>query len=418
VHEVVVTGMGIVCPIGVGAEAVWASVENRRSGIRLAPELADAAALVPIAGDVANFDAKEFVKPRKSLKVMSRETQLGFAAAEMAWAHARLDDAGVDPDRLGVTCGSNMFCPEVPELAAACHASDSGGGKFDFTKWGNEGLREVFPLWLLKYLPNMAPAHVSIVHDARGPSNSIVAGDTSGLLALIEAADVVGRGHADVMLAGGASSAIGWMDLLWHGGARLSRRIDEPERACRPFDADRDGMVGAEGAAIFVLETRAHAEARGIKPLARIVAYGRRYEPSTDSYQPTGRGIQQAIEAALEMAGAKPDDVGHVNAHGLSTELDDRIEAEAIRKTLADVPVTAPKSFVGNIGAGSGAVELAVSLIGLERCLVPPTLNYETPDPKCPVNVVTELTPARTPTVLVLNHRTTGQAVSLLVEAL
>ncbi|HEX6961113.1 MAG TPA: beta-ketoacyl-[acyl-carrier-protein] synthase family protein [Lacipirellula sp.] len=416
-HEVVITGLGIVCPIGVGADAVWASIRTGRSGVRAVPELAVAGAPIPIAGDVADFDPKEWVKPRKSLKVMSRETQLGFAAAEMAWAHAQLDDAGVEPERLGVTCGSNMFCPEVPELAAACHASDAGGGTFDFSRWGNLGLREVFPLWLLKYLPNMAPAHVSIVHDARGPSNSIVAGDTSGLLAIIEAADVVARGHADVMLAGGASSAFGWMDVLWHNGARQSRRIDEPQRACRPFDADRDGWVAAEGAALFVLETRAHAEARGVKPLARIAGYGRRYEPSTDFYQPTGRGIQQAIEAALQMAGLKRDDVGHVNAHGLSTELDDRIEAEAIRQTLGDAPVTAPKSLLGNTGAGSGAVELAVSLLGLQHDAIPATLNYDTPDPKCPVNVVTELTPSRARSALVLNHRTTGQAVSLLVTA-
>jgi 3-oxoacyl-[acyl-carrier-protein] synthase II len=417
VHEVVITGLGIVCPIGVGAEAVWHSVRNRTSGVRSVPELVVAGAPIPIAGDVAEFDPKEFVKPRKSLKVMSRETQIGFTAAEMAWEHAQLEGAGVDPDRLGVTCGSNMFCPEVPELAAGCHASDAGNGQFDFTRWGNSGIREVFPLWLLKYLPNMAPAHVSIAHDARGPSNSIVAGDTSGLLALIEAADVVARGHADVMIAGGVSSTFAWMDLMWHGGARLSRRIEEPDRACRPFDADRDGMVGGEGAAIFVLETRTHAKARGIQPLARIAGFGRRYEPSADGYQPTGQSIQQAIQATLEMAGAKPGDVGHVNAHGLSTELDDRIEAQAIRATLGDVPVTAPKSFFGNIGAGGGAVELAVSLLGLQHDLVPPTLNYETPDPECPINVVAELSPSQKPTVLKLSHRTTGQAVAMLVEA-
>ena len=409
--------MGIVCPIGVGAEAVWASIERRSSGVRLVPELSAAGFVVPIAGEVVDFDPKEYVKPRKSLKVMSRETQLGFAAAEMAWAHARLDGSPADPERIGVTCGSNMFCPEAAELAAGCHASDAGGGKFDFTRWGTDGLREVFPLWLLKYLPNMAPAHVSIARDARGPSNSIVAGDTSGLLALIEAADVVGRGHADVMLAGGASSTLGLMDLVWHAGARLSRRIAEPERACRPFDADRDGAVGAEGAAIFVLERRAHAEARGVPPLARLAGYGRRYEAATASYAPTGQSIRQAIGAALEMAGATAADVGHVNAHGLSTELDDRIEAEAIRRVLDDVPVTAPKSYFGNVGAGSGAVELAMSFLSLERGLVAPTLNYETPDPKCPVNVVTEMAPSRRPTAMVLNHRTTGQAVALLVEA-
>jgi 3-oxoacyl-[acyl-carrier-protein] synthase II len=417
VPEVVVTGLGIVCPIGIGADAVWASVESRTSGVRAVPELVEAALPIPIAGDVADFDPKEFVKPRKSLKVMSRETQLGFTASEMAWADAGLEGASIDPDRLGVTSGSNMFCPEMPELAAACHASDSGDGIFDFNRWGNTGLREVFPLWLLKYLPNMAPAHVSIAHDARGPSNSIVAGDVSGLLALIEAADVVARGHADVMLAGGASSSIGWMDLIWHAGARLSHRIDEPERACRPFDADRDGMVGGEGAAMFVLETREHALARGAKPLARIAGYGRRYESATASYRPTGQSIAQAIDAAVAMAGVSKEAVGHVSAHGLSTEIDDRIEAEAIRRTLGDVAVTAPKSFIGNVGAACGAVELAINLLGLSRGRVAPTLNYETPDPKCPVNVVTEMAAAKSPLALMLNHRTTGQAVSLLIEA-
>jgi 3-oxoacyl-[acyl-carrier-protein] synthase II len=418
VQEVVVTGMGIVCPLGVGAEAVWASLEGGRSGVRAVPDLVEAGLPIPIAGDVADFDPKEYVKPRKSLKVMSRETQMGFTASELAWLGAGLEGAGIDPDRLGVTSGSNMFCPEIPELAAACQASDSGGGKFDFSRWGNEGLREIFPLWLLKYLPNMAPAHTSIVHDARGPSNSIVAGDTSGLLAIIEAADVVARGHADVMLAGGTSSTIGWMDLLWHAGARLSRRVDEPQRACRPFDADRDGVVGGEGAAMYVLETRAHARARGARPLARLLGYGRRHEAgATESYRPTGASIAQAIEAAMRMADVTAAEIGHVNAHGLSTEIDDRIEAEAIRRTLRDVPVTAPKSWMGNAGAAGGAVELAISLLGLGRGMIPPTLNYDTPDPKCPVNVVREAVQAASPVVLALSHKTTGQAVSLLVAA-
>lgn len=418
-QEVVVTGLGIVCPLGVGADAVWASLQAGRSGVRIVPALADNGLPIAIAGDVADFDPKEYVKPRKSLKVMSRETQMGFTASEMAWAQAGLDDAGVDPDRLGVTSGSNMFCPEVAELAAACRASDSGGGKFDFSRWGTEGLREIFPLWLLKYLPNMAPAHTSIVHDARGPSNSIVAGDTSGLLAIIEAADVVARGHADVMLAGGTSSTIAWMDLLWHAGARLSRRVEEPERACRPFDADRDGMVGGEGAAMFVLETSEHARARGARPLARLLGYGRRHEPGAiESYRPTGVSIVQAIEAAMRMADVTAADVGQVNAHGLSTEIDDRIEAEAIHKTLNDLPVTAPKSWMGNIGPAGGVVELAVSLLGLHNGgVIPPTLNYDTPDPKCPVNVVTEFTKAESPLILVLSHKTTGQAVALVAAA-
>jgi 3-oxoacyl-[acyl-carrier-protein] synthase II len=409
--------MGVVSPIGVGDEAVWSSLESGASGVRTVPELAAAGYPLPIAGTVENFDPKEFVKPRKALKVMSRESQIGFAAAEMAWAQARLEGAGVDPDRLGVTIGSNMFCPELPELEPAYRAIDAGKtGKFDYARWGNVGLREVFPLWMLKYLPNMAPAHVSIAHDARGPSNSIVAGDVSALLAIIEAADVVARGHADVMIAGGASSNLAMMDLVWHAGARRSRRIDEPHRASRPFDADRDGFVDAEGAAIFVLERREHATARGVQSLATITGYGRRHEPAFDSQPPTGAAIQGAIEAALAMADVAPQAVGHVNAHGLSTKLDDRNEARVIAATLGDVPVSAPKSFFGNIGAAGGAVELAVSLIGLARGFVPPSLNFDTPDPTCPVNVVTQPMPPRTSTVLALNHRTTGQAAALLVD--
>jgi 3-oxoacyl-[acyl-carrier-protein] synthase II len=411
--------MGVVCPIGVGAEAVWASLQAGNSGIRTVDELAAAAFPIPIAGLVDNFDAKEFVRPRKALKVMSRETQLGFAAAEMAWNQAQLEDSGIDPERLGVTIGCNMFCPELPELEPAYRAIDAAkSGKFDYPGWGGVGLREIFPLWLLKYLPNMAPAHVSIAHDARGPSNSIVAGDISATLAIIEAADVVARGHADVMIAGGASSNLAMMDLVWHATARRSRRVDEPQRACRPFDADRDGMVDAEGAAIFVLERREHAEARRARPLGRILGYGRRHEPAHDAKPPTGQAIQGALEAALRMASLDPSAVGHVNAHGLSTELDDRIEARAIAATLGDVPVTAPKSFVGNIGAGGGAVELAFSVIGLDHGLVPPTLNYETPDPACPVNVVTELAPFPSSVVAALSHRTTGQATALIVDVL
>ena len=409
--------MGVVCPLGVGDDAVWASVEGRRSGVRAIPEFVAANVPIPFAGDVVNFEPKAYVKPRKSLKVMCRETQLGFAAAEIAWEQSGLEDANLDPERFGVTCGSNMYSPDVPELADAFHASDDGAGGFDFSKWGADGLRALIPLWMLKYLPNMTPCHIGIAHDARGPSNSVVAGDVSGSLALIEAADVVARGHADVMIAGGVSSTIGLMDVMWHGGARQSRRVEEPERACRPFDADRDGWVGGEAAALFVLERRTHAEARGAKSWGRIAGHGRRNEASAASMDPTGQAIRLAIEAALADADLSVGDIGHVNAHGLSTQIDDMVEAQAIRATVGDVVTTAPKSFFGNAGPAASSVELAISLMGLQRGVTPPTLNYETPDPDCPINVAVDTQPTTLPTVLKLCHRTTGQAVALIVEA-
>lgn len=414
-HEVVITGIGIVCPLGVGRDRVWSAVERGESGIRTIPWLADSEFPVGFGGEVVDFDPKAYVKPRKSLKVMCREIQLGFSAAEIAWADAQLEDAKLDPEKLGVVCGANLFRSELDELISLYRVSDNNG-QFDFSRW-KDAMRELYPLWMLKYLPNMAACHIGIAHDARGPNNTIVEGDVSALLAIIEAADVVARGHADLMLAGATSSMFSPIDLAWHAGARMSRNNADPAGACRPFDARRDGAVWSEGAAIFVLESRAHAERRGARPQATILGYGRRCENCSTTKKPTGRAIRQAIEAALAMSHVAAAEVGHVNAHGLGTVDDDAIEAQAIQATLGSVPVTAPKSFFGNIGAASGAAELAVSLFGLAHGVTPPTINFAVPDAACPVNVVTEATASRSPAVLALNHKITGQAVALMVGA-
>ena len=274
----------------------------------------------------------------------------------------------------------------------------------------------MYPLWMLKYLPNMTGCHIGIAHDARGPNNTISQGDVSGLNAIIEATDVIARGHADMVVTGGASSKLPWVDLCWQGGMHMSRRVDDPAAACRPFEATRDGMVASEGATALILESRAHAEARGVKPMASVLGYGRRSEPCSDDLKPTGQAIARSIEATLSMSGVAADEIGHVNAHGLSTIDDDAIEARAIQQTLGDVPVTAPKSFFGNLGEAGGAAELAISLLGLEQGVVLPTLNYDQPDPSCPINVVAAPQPSRAPTIMALNHKLTGQAVSLLVK--
>ncbi len=181
-------------------------------------------------------------------------------------------------------------------------------------------------------------------------------------------------------------------------------------------DYQRTGMVCGEGAAQVVLESREHAERRGARPIARVAGTACRCEPSATSQQPTGAAIRRAMVAALEMAGLAPDAVGHVNAHGNSTRQDDPAEAQAIRQVLGDVPVTAPKSFFGNLGPGGGAVELAVSLVALAEGVVPPTLNYQTPDAACPVNVVTEPLSTDNHTLVALNHATTGPAVAVVLE--
>ncbi len=413
-QDVVLTGIGVACPLGIGREAVWSAVENRQSGVRVIERLYEADYPIPIGGEVPDFQPKQYIRPRKSLKVMNRETQLGFTAAELAWGDANLDTATLDPERLGVLVGTNSFRSQIEDLTDLYRVT-CASGKYSHASWG-EAMREMYPLWMLKYLPNIACCHIGIAHDARGPINSIVQGNVSSLLAIIEAAEVISRGQADVMLAGGTSTMLSMIDIAWHGGAELSQNVHDPAAACRPFDAARDGTALSEGAAMFVLESRAHAEQRGAKIQGKLLGYGRRCEPCLDNQKPTGQAIRQAIEATLQSSGLSAADVGHVNAHGLATLDDDAIEAQAIVETLGDVPVTAPKSFFGNIGAGGGAVELAVSLLGMQHSVVPPTLNYEDPDSACPVNVVGETQPSRAPTVLALNHKLTGQAVALLVK--
>lgn len=412
-QEVVLTGIGIACPLGIGREAVWSAIENRQSGVRRIERLAEANYPIPIGGEVLDFEPKQYVKPRKSLKIMSRETHLGFTAAELAWADAKLDDAAIDPERLGVVIGANSLRSQIADLTELYQAV-SPDGEFSLAKWG-DAMREMYPLWMLKYLPNMICCHIGIAHDARGPINSVVHGNVSSLLAIIEAIDVVARGHADVMIAGAASTMLSAVDLVWHGGADMSANVTDPAAACRPFEASRDGTATSEGAGMFILESRAHAEQRGATIQGTVLGYGRRCEPAAANKKPTGQAIRQAIEAALEMSQLEADAIGHVNAHGLATVEDDLIEARAITQVLGQVPVTATKSFFGNLGAASGAVELAVSLLGMGQGVVPPTLNYDQPDPECAVNVVSEPQASRAPSVMALNHKLTGQAVSLLI---
>jgi 3-oxoacyl-[acyl-carrier-protein] synthase II len=416
-QDIVITGMGIVSPIGIGSEPFWASLCEGRSGVRPLELFSHPDLPAPFGAEVSDFDAKQYVRPRKSLKVMNRDIQLGFVAADLACAQAGLHQQPIDPERLGVVFGADMMNCELPELVNA-YRGCMVEGKFDFTRWGQQAMAELYPLWMLKYLPNMPACHIGIAQDARGPNNSLTLGDASCLSAVAEAVRVIKRGHADAMIAGGTGSRM--HAAYWIRGEvlGLSHRRDDPAAASRPFDAGRDGIVNGEGAGAFLLETRQHAQARGATPLARVLGCAGAFEPSPNGQLLRGRAIREAIGRTLRQAGIAPHQLGHVNANGSSAILGDQIEAEAIRDTLGDVPVTAPKSFFGNLGAGTGAVEMAVSVLALQKGRVPQTLNYESPDPLCPVNVI-HGQPASVdrPIALVLNHTTLGQAAAVAIGA-
>jgi 3-oxoacyl-[acyl-carrier-protein] synthase II len=407
--DIVITGAGVVTPIGIGCEPFWEALVAGTSGIRPIDRFDTGGLRIDYGGQIAGFDPRVHVRPRKSLKVMSRDMQFGFAAAELAVADAGLDTAAADPNRFGVVFGADMIYIEGEDLERAYRRAVIDG-RFDLGRWAEAIQTDVHPLWLLKHLPNMTASHVAIAHDARGHNNSIVLGDVSSLLAVAEAASILRRGRADVMLAGGTGCRLHPTGLVARGETLVSRRTDDGRRASRPFDRDRDGLVNGEGAGVIVLETRAHAERRGARIRGRLLATAARCEPATGGTL-TGGSLRLAVRAACAAAGVAPEAIGHVNAHGLGTVAMDRAEARALQAELGDVPVTAPKSAFGQLGAGSGMVELIAALLATERGLVPPTLNYETPDPECPVNVVHGRPLAgRPPIVMTVNIASTGQA--------
>lgn len=414
-QSIVITGLGAVCPLGIGKHALWDSLAARRSGVETLEDYASYGLPVPFGARIRDFDAKLYVQPRKSLKVMSREIQTGYAAAAMAIQDAALAVGQVDPQRMGVVYGSEMLHCDLEEMSGGYRASVSDG-RCTTSDWSSRGMSQLFPLWMLKYLPNMVACHIGIANDARGPNNTIVQGEASSLLALIEAVQVIGRGLADVMIVGGTGNRIHLMSILYRGFDQVSHRGDAPQAASRPFDASRDGMVNGEGAAALVLETESHALARNATILGRVLGVGMGFESHSNPQRSTGQGVSHSIRMALSSADSKPADVGFVKAHGASTRLDDQYEAQGIQRVLGDVPVTAPKSFFGNLGAGGGAVEAVAAVMSLVHGTVPVTLNYEAPDPACPVKVVAkEPLPLSSRSAMILNQSRTGQAAAVLI---
>ncbi len=414
--QIVITGIGVVSPIGIGIEPFWKSLHEGTSGVRLDSRLQGTEMPVRFGGEIIDFDGKLYVTPRKSLKVMSREIQIAFSAAAMATQQAGITSEALEPDRFGVVFGSEMsYGP--PEELIDVYQHCKVDGKIDPGLWPEQAMRKNFPLWMLKFLPNMAACHIGIAYDARGPNNSITHGDVSSLLAMTEALHIIRRGHADVMIVGGFGARLNLTQLQYRGDANLSHRENDPAAASRPFDADRDGMVNGDGAGALVLERREHAERRGATVLATVRGVGDSFEPRLTPKPATGIAIRRSIQHCLADAGLAADQIGHVSAHGVSTIHDDPLEAQAIRDCLGDVPVTAFKSYFGNLGAGCGAVETVASVLALQHNEVPRTLNYETADPECPVNVVRgESLVGAKPTAMILSQAGTGQAAAIILS--
>lgn len=378
-ERVVVTGMGVVTPLGNDVETFWNGLVNGKSGIRAIDAFDASRHKAAIAGLVRDFDGEQRFG-RKEARRMDRFCQFAVAAAEQAAATANLDMARTDPERVGVYVGSGigglqtLIDNEVLLM--------------------NKGPARVSPTLVPMMISNMAAAQISIRFGTFGPTLSPVTACSIGNTAIGEAFRLIRSGEADVVFAGGAEAAVTELSLASFGNATaLSVRNEEPQRASRPFDAGRDGFVMAEGAGILVLESLAHARRRGAGVLAEVAGYG----ASSDAYHvvathPEGRGAYLAMRAALGSAGIGPGDVDVISAHATSTQAGDLSETRAIKRLFGDdafrIPVTANKSMTGHMLGAAGGAEAVALVQSLREGIIPPTINLEQPDPECNLDYV------------------------------
>jgi 3-oxoacyl-[acyl-carrier-protein] synthase II len=394
----VITGLGVVAPNGIGKKAFWEACVEGRSGVGPITAFDASNHPVKIAAEVKEEDLglERWVTNghRKSLKIMGRAARFGLAAAALAVEDSGLQLDQLDPERFGVTMGSGMIPVDLPEIAPVLKEACDESGRLDPTRLGAHGAEAVQPLWVLKYLPNMLAAHISILFNAQGPNNTIVTACAAGTQAIGEAFRLISRGDADIMLAGGADSRLDPLLLLAYTAlGALSRGQRSPQEVSRPFDGERDGFVLGEGAGVLVLEDLESARRRGATIYAEVTGYG----SSFDAYgvtkpDPEAKGAARAMKWALREAQVDEQDVDYINAHGTSTRLNDLMETTAVKRVFGEkayeLPCSSIKSMIGHLIGAAGAVEAVATAMSLKEGVLPPTINHQKPDPECDLDYV------------------------------
>ena len=397
-RRVVITGLGAVSGMGIGIDALWEGICASRSAVSRIQAFDPSGFDSQIGAEVPDFKVSQFVPKsyRKATKVMARDIELAVAAADQAVRDAGLVTPGIDAaqprsyegPRMGCHIGAGLIAADINELTAALVESTDEHGTFDIHKWGREGMNHLTPLWLLKYLPNMLACHVTIIHDAQGPSNTITCGEASSGLSIGESMRVIQRGAADLGFCGGAESKLNPMAFFRQAvTGRLTRETERPGEAVRPFDEAAAGTVIGEGGGILTLECAETAAARGAKVYAELIGFGAGHTvyPQGGGLEPDpqGRGIMSAIKASLRDAAIGADEIDVVVPLGSGIPSYDRAEAAAIRTMLGerakDVPVWSATPFIGNCGAAAGGLAAAIAAKMIEQQKLPPRVNCDRP---------------------------------------
>ena len=378
-RRVVVTGLGLVSPLGTGVEKNWDALIQGRSGIRKIERFPADGFASRIAGEVPDFKAEDYIEA-KEIKKMDLFIQYAFGAAVMAVEDSGLKIEGEFAEAVGVIIGVGLCGLDTIEVT---HKALLDGGP-----------RKISPFFIPKVISNLAAGHVAIRYGAKGVNWTPTSACASGSHAIGEAFHLIRRGLQDAVIAGGAESAITPLGVGGFASMKaLSTRNDEPERASRPFDKERDGFVIGEGSGVLILEEREQALKRGAKIYAEVIGYG----ANGDAYHmtapaPEGEGAARCMRLALKDAGIAPSEVDYINAHGTSTEYNDANETIAIKTVFgeqaAKLPVSSTKSMTGHLLGAAGAVEGAYSVLALQQGMLPPTINYENPDPVCDLDYV------------------------------
>ncbi|KDE48759.1 3-oxoacyl-ACP synthase [Geobacillus sp. CAMR12739] len=377
-RRVVVTGIGAVTPLGNDAETTWKNIIAGQSGIDIVTRVNPDDFPAKVAAEVKDFDPSLFIDRREARK-MDRFTQFAVAAALMAVKDANLDINESNAERVGVWIGSGIGGMETFEQ--------------QFEIFQQRGYRRVSPFFVPMMIPDMAAGQVSIILGAKGINSCTVTACATGANSIGDAFKVIQRGDADVMITGGTEAPITKMSFAGFCANTALSTNPDPKTASRPFDKNRDGFVMGEGAGIVVLEELEHALGRGAKIYAEIVGYG----ATADAYHitapaPGGEGGVRAMRQALHDAGLKPEEIDYINAHGTSTEYNDKYETAAIKEVFGDhaykLAVSSTKSMTGHLLGATGAVEAIFSVLAIRDGIIPPTINYETPDPECDLDYV------------------------------
>lgn len=373
-HRVVITGMGCVTPLGNTLEETWSNMVNGKSGVGYISRFDAETFPTKIAAEVKDFDPEKYMD-KKDIKKFDRFCFFALAAAEEAIKQSGLDKYEYNQDRAGCCIGAGIGGFKVIEDTQEAYLAG--------------GFKKVSPFFIPGAIINIANGLVSIKYNLKGPNVSIVTACATGTHSIGDAARIIERGDADVMVAGGSEAAITPLAVAGFGNMRaLSRRNDEPERASRPFDTDRDGFVIGEGSGVVVLESLEHAKARGAKIYGEVVGYGM----SSDAFHITlpasdGNGARRCMESAIKDAGITPDKIGYVNTHGTSTPQGDILESKAIKSVFGEaaykVKISSTKSMTGHLLGAAGAVEGIITMMSINDGIIPPTINIDNQDPEC-----------------------------------